>query len=51
MLSLDSSNVVPSGITWEFGDKARILDTEFCYLDLKEGRFDRAESLPASIVH
>ena len=33
------------------GDKARVLDAEFCYLDLKEGRFYRADSLSAPIGH
>lgn len=33
----------------EFGDKARVLDPEFCDLDLKEGRLYRAENLSVSI--
>jgi hypothetical protein len=52
MLSLDfQPRCCPVALHGEFGDKARELDPEFCYLDLKEGRFYRAESLSVSIDH
>jgi hypothetical protein len=43
--------LMPAVLHGEFGYKAGVLDPEFRYLDLKEGRFYRAESLCASIDH